>query len=48
MNVADDQVRERGYSPEEIEKRIAEWGRFHKFSMKNDWKTIYGDNVTLK
>lgn len=48
MNVADDQERERGYSPEEIEHRTEKWGAFHKFSMKNDWKTIYGDNVTLK
>ena len=48
MNVADDQVRERGYSPEEIEERIKDWDDFELFSMKNDWKTIYGDNVTLK
>lgn len=48
MNVADDQERERGYSPEKIKERIKDWGDYQLFSMKNDWKTIYGDNVTLK
>lgn len=48
MVVADDTTRERGYSPEVIEKRIKDWGDFSLISMKNNWKTIYGDNVTLK
>lgn len=49
MNVADDTVRERGYEGKELEERIKGWSdRFELFSMKNDWKTIYGDNVTLK
>lgn len=48
MNVADDLDREFGYTKEELEKRTKDWGRFQLFSMKNDWKTIYGDNVTIK
>lgn len=48
MVVADDMDRERGYPPEEIEKRVQNWDDFYLFSMKNEWKTIYGDNVTLK
>ena len=48
MNVADDLEREFGYTKEELEKRTKDWGKFEKFSMKNDWKTIYGDNVTIK
>lgn len=48
MNVANDQERERGYSPEVIKERIKTWDRFQLFSMKDDWKTIYGDDVTLK
>lgn len=49
MNVADDLVRERGYDGETLQKRIKGWAdRFELISMKNDWKTIYGDNVTKK
>lgn len=48
MVVADDVVRERGYSEKVIEKRIENWGEFNLISMKNNWKTIYGDGVTLK
>ena len=48
MVVADDMTRERGYTREQLEKRTKDWGDFSLFSMKNDWKTIYGDNVTLK
>ena len=48
MVVADDLNRERGYTPEELAKRTKDWGDFSLISMKNDWKTIYGDNVTLK
>lgn len=47
MIVADDQVRERGYTPEQIEKRTQNWGEFSLISMKNNWKTIYGYDVTL-
>lgn len=47
MNVADDLEREFGYTEEELEERTKDWGRFQLFSMKNDWKTIYGDNVTI-
>lgn len=46
MVVADDVEREYGYEGEELEERIAKWiGKYELFSMKNDWKTIYGDNV---
>lgn len=48
MVVADDVVREYGYEGEVLQNRIKNWGRFNKFSMANDWKTIYGDNVTKK
>ena len=48
MVVADDMTRERGYTPEELEKRTKDWGDFSLISMKSDWKTIYGYNVTLK
>lgn len=48
MNVADDLEREFGYTKEQLEDRTKDWGRFQKFSMKNDWKTIYGKNVTIK
>lgn len=48
MLVADDMVRERGYTPSEIEKRTKNWGEFELISMKDNWKTIYGDNVTLR
>ena len=48
MVVADDTTRERGYTREELEKRTKDWGDFSLISMKNDWKTIYGENVTLK
>ncbi|MCQ2802897.1 MAG: hypothetical protein MJ225_04455 [Bacilli bacterium] len=48
MVVADDTTRERGYTSEELEKRTKDWGDFSLISMKNNWKAIYGDNVTLK
>lgn len=46
MVVADDVTREYGYEGEVLQKRIKDWGDFTKFSMANDWKTIYGENVT--
>lgn len=48
MVVADDTQRERGYTPEQVKERTKDWGKFNLFSMKNDWKTIYGDNVIYK
>lgn len=48
MVVADDTVREYGYEGETLQKRIKDWGDFVKISMANDWKTIYGDNVSKK
>ncbi|MCQ2795309.1 MAG: hypothetical protein MJ214_03805 [Bacilli bacterium] len=47
MNVADDLEREFGYTEKELEERTRDWDRFEQFSMKKDWKTIYGDNVTI-
>lgn len=49
MNVANDVEREWGYEGEALEKRIEGWAdRFELFWMREDWKTIYGDNVTIK
>lgn len=48
MVVANDLEREFGYTEEELEKRTETWGEFQKFYMKDDWKTIYGNNVTKK
>ena len=47
MVVADDVTREYGYSGEVLRNRIKNWGSFTLISMANDWKTIYGDNVTI-
>lgn len=50
MVLADDNDREIGYSERTIQKRTEDWEKngYQIFSMKNDWKTIYGDDVTLK
>lgn len=46
MVVADDVIREYGYQGEVLQNRIKDWGKYTLISMANDWKTIYGDNVT--
>ena len=49
MLCCDDTERENG-NPEKAEKMVAscEENGYTAISMKNDWKTIYGDNVTRK
>ncbi|MCR5150823.1 MAG: haloacid dehalogenase-like hydrolase [Clostridiales bacterium] len=49
MLCCDDTVRENG-KPEKAEKMVASCAEngFTPISMKNDWKTIYGDSVTRK
>ena len=46
MVVGDDVIREYGYQGEVLQNRIKDWGKYTLISMANDWKTIYGDNVT--
>ena len=47
MLIADDDVREFG-NPEKAEEKAEKWRGYgwEVISMKNDWKTIYGDDVT--
>ena len=47
MLIADDEARDY-VNMEETNKRKANWEKnnYHIISMKNDFKTIYGENVT--
>ncbi|MCQ2791943.1 MAG: hypothetical protein MJ208_00300 [Bacilli bacterium] len=49
MVLADDNSREIGYTDDIIIPRREKWNQngYQVFSMKDDWKTIYGDNVTV-